>query len=77
MAFARWLAIEEALNADVFVEVRPVEAMSLADKPPSAPLVGRAVKQPGEPGQRYGNRPSVGQLDRKRFVGYRNGRRGG
>ncbi len=55
--------MEEVLDADVFVELGPMNSAPLADKPPIASFRGRSVKQPRIPGQRNGNRPAVGKLD--------------
>jgi hypothetical protein len=68
LTLSRRPADEQVLDADVFVEVWPVDSSSLADEPPATPLLDRAVKEAGIPGQRHRDGAAVGQLDRQRVV---------
>ena len=51
------------LDADILVEIRPVDSFPAADQPPIPTLAWRRMNEPGIPRQRYRNRPSVGEID--------------
>lgn len=76
LAFTRRLALKKIPDADVFVEVRPVEPAPLTDQSPMPPFLGRAVKQPRIPRKRHGDRSTVRQFDAQRVVGHNHGHRG-
>jgi hypothetical protein len=50
---------EEAFRAQVFVRVRPVDAVTAAGDPPVLPLRFGGVEQPRVPDERYAYRPSI------------------
>ena len=52
LAFPGCPSKEDTLNAYVFVQVWPVDTLSLADEAPVVPLLGRAMEETWKPRQR-------------------------
>ena len=65
-ALAGRAARQQSLDANVFVQIGPVDAEPVSDEPPVAPLVGVGMQEPGEPRERRGNDPPVGESRRQR-----------
>jgi len=55
-------AVQHALGADVFVDIRPMHTVPAADQPPLRPLRCRSVGQPLRPRKRYADDPAVRQV---------------
>src|SRR5438067_379485 len=45
LALSRTAAGDQAVDADVFVQVGPVNPLAMTDKPPVRPFLGRSVRQ--------------------------------
>ena len=60
---------KEALDADVLVEVGPMNALTATDQPGMGSLGGAPVKEAWIPGQWGGDGASVGQLNDQRIIG--------
>lgn len=69
LAFAGGFPGKKVFDANVFVQVGPMNSLSLADQTPIAPLGNRSMRQPRIPCQGHSDRPPVGKLDGERVVG--------
>jgi hypothetical protein len=67
LRFARTPTGEKPFNADVFIKIRPVNALPVADEPPPRPLGIAAVCQPRVPNQGNTDRPAINQVDNQRI----------
>jgi hypothetical protein len=56
-------ATQEPLNAEVFINIRPMDAKASAGKFPVLTLRSRGVQEAGVPGQWYGDGASVLQIN--------------
>lgn len=63
LAFSGGLAGKEILDADVLVQLGPVDAAAVSDQPPMVSLVGCPVGKSRIPGNRYGDRTTIGEVD--------------
>ena len=52
LAFSRGPPEENVLHADIFIHVRPMDALAFADQPPVVPFFPAAVQQAWIPGNR-------------------------
>jgi len=57
------LARQDVLDADVFVELRPVDTLTTADETPVVLLLGCSVEKPGVPHDGHRNRATVHEID--------------
>jgi hypothetical protein len=55
-------------DADVFIQVRPVDALAARNQAPVGALRRRPVSQTREPGQRRRNRPAIREVRHQRVV---------
>jgi hypothetical protein len=55
-------AQQEADDADVLIEIGPVDALTLANESPACTLIRRGLEKPGVPGKRDGDRAPIQQL---------------
>ena len=62
-----------ALNADVLIKVRPMNALSARDKPRTPSLSDGAVKEARIPRKRGGNGATISKLNDERIIGDING----
>src|SRR5687768_3418194 len=69
LALAGGAAGENALDADVLVQVGPVDAGAPADQPPVGALGRGPVSEARVPRQRRRDRPTITQLELHRLVG--------
>jgi hypothetical protein len=56
-------AAKQAEDAQVFIKVRPADALSITKQFPFLPLLGRGMQEAGKPRQRHANTTPVNQLD--------------
>ena len=70
LALAGRFAKHQALDADVFVQVRPVDAFAAPNQPPVVPFLRRAVLQARKPRERRSHVTPVGKFDTQRFAGH-------
>src|SRR5262249_21760336 len=68
LAFRGTLPQEQVDDADILVQVRPVDADAPADQPPVAALLGRRACQARKPTQRSNDRPPVSKVDGNLFL---------
>ena len=61
--------MQHSFGADVFVDVRPVNTVTVADQDPVPSLLGSGVGQTPGPLKRHTDDPSVDELSGDRFVG--------
>ena len=54
---------EESFDADVLIEIGPVNALAVADESPTRALSIGAVRKPWVPCERYTDGPAVDQVD--------------
>jgi len=59
---------EEILDADVLIELGPMNPVAAADEPPVRALGDGAVRESGIPGQGNGECPTIHQVDDQRIV---------
>lgn len=59
---------EESGDAEVLIEVRPVDEGTVLEDLEGAALRRRAIPQAGEPAQRHYQGPSVDEVDRQRLL---------
>src|SRR5437867_610267 len=64
-----WSAGEHALGADVFIDVRPVDALTVADDLVFRPLGRAGGGKPPRPGKRDADDPTIREMGRDRLVG--------
>ena len=50
---------EQSLDADVLVEIGPMDSLATADDVPVGPLPTVAVKESWIPAERHGDRPAI------------------
>lgn len=62
-----WSA-KEAADAEVLVDIRPVDSLAIADESPVLSLSRISVKEAREPRQRHGHATAIGQFDRQLIV---------
>src|SRR3989442_14780734 len=67
--WARWSAGEHAFRADVFVDVRPVHALTVTDDLVFRPLGRGGSGKPPRPGKRDADDPTICEIGRDRLVG--------
>ena len=60
---------KQALRAQVFIDVWPMDAVAPAGQLPVRPLVRRRVQEPRIKGQRHRDRPAIGEGDDHAVVG--------
>ena len=71
LAFTGWSACEEVLDADVFVELVPVNSVPSADQSPALTFYGCGMNEARKPSQWHGQAPSIAQLDGERVFRHR------
>ena len=54
---------QESLNAEVFIDIRPMDAKASAGQLPVLTLCGRGVQEAGVPGQWHGDGASILQIN--------------
>ena len=69
LRFTRTPTPKQALNADILVEVGPVDPFAPPDQPPVASLSGRPVHEPRVPRKRHGQGPTIHQIDDQCILG--------
>lgn len=69
LTFLRRNAGQQMGYLNIFVQIGPVNAFTVADEMPVCPLFGGTMQQPGEPGQWNANGAVVFQRDDQFFVG--------
>ena len=74
LAFARWLAEDQVLDADILVQLRPEYSTSTPNQPPVGSLVKTSVAKTRIPRQRSGDRSTVGELHGQQVLSNRDGR---
>ena len=62
-------SVEHPANADVFIDVRPVDPRSIADDLIVRALLRRHIRQAVRPRQRDADRASIGQVRRDQIIG--------
>ena len=67
-ALGRRSSIEETLDADIFIEIGPMNALTLSDRTPVAALPCGSMEEARVPLQRHHDRTAVTELDDKRIV---------
>jgi len=67
-AAGRGGAAQESFGAEVFVDIRPMDAVPTAARSPVRPLLGRGVQQSGIPCQRNRDRAPVDEIDAQRIL---------
>jgi hypothetical protein len=60
---------QKSADADVRVEVWPVDTFAVADETPTATLARRSIEKGGEPSQRNQHAASVDKVDNEFGVG--------
>ena len=68
LCLARRPTGEKASDADVFVEIRPVDAFPAPDQPPVRTLGGRPMYKARVPGQGHANGSAVDEVNHQRVV---------
>jgi len=66
---ARWVPRQQAFHADVLVQRFPVDAVAAAHETPVIPLGFGAPDKARIPGEGYGDRPPVVQIDAQLIPG--------
>jgi len=61
---------QEALNANVLIQIRPVNSFAVADKSPVGALNMCPMRQSWEPGERRRDGPAIHQVHGKGIVAY-------
>ena len=67
---ARWGAMKQAFDADVLVDVRPMNSLAGSDETKVRSLRGRGLGQPPGPGQRHADDAPVGQIGDDLILGH-------
>jgi hypothetical protein len=65
----RWNAVQHAFGADVFIDVGPMDPVTVPNQAPIRALSWRRVRQPPRPRERHADHASIDQVGRDRFVG--------
>jgi len=60
----RWHAAKHPLDADVLIDIRPVNSLSGADNSPFRALSGRRFRKPPRPRQWHADNPAVNEIGR-------------
>jgi hypothetical protein len=68
LRFARATACQQTLHADIFVQVRPMDALAAGDETPVGSLRGRPVRQAREPREWHRDRPAVRKISYESVV---------
>jgi hypothetical protein len=66
----RFPACQQTLDADIFVEIRPVDALASPDEPRVIPLGSSPVSQAWEPTDGHGDHAAIRKLESQRVVAY-------
>jgi len=53
---------QQALDADVLIQVGPVDSRTLSNEPPVSPLSGSTVAEAREPSETHTDRTAVGEI---------------
>jgi hypothetical protein len=70
LALARSAAREQAFDADIFIQIRPVNSLAPRDQSPVVPLGGFAMRKARKPRERSRNSPSVREIYGERIIAY-------
>jgi len=70
LSLARPPAGQEALYADIFVQIRPVDPLTAPNEPPVRPLRWRPVCEAWEPGEGYRDRSAICKIHRQNVIAY-------
>src|SRR4051794_11086044 len=62
LALRRRLPSQEVGDANVFIDLRPMNALAAADQSPGGAFFGACMRQAGIPSKRRGDRAAVRQL---------------
>src|SRR3712207_9031648 len=62
---------EQACSTEILINLRPVDAVTVADQAPLDPLFGRGTEQAWVPNQRYREGTTVDEGDKQLVVGRR------
>lgn len=68
LAFPRWFAGQEAIDADVLVEPVPMDAASPPDQPPAFPFRLCRMYEAREPIERHGEASPIAEFHGQRVV---------
>src|SRR5690606_24816836 len=71
LALCRWLAKDQVVRADVFVQPRPVYSAPTTNQPPVGSFVRIPMTESRIPGQRSRNRSTVRKFYGKNVIGNR------
>jgi hypothetical protein len=59
---------QKTLNANIFVQIRPVNCFAAPNYTPMRPFFWRPVRQTGEPGKWHCNCPTIRKIGDQRFI---------
>ena len=65
-----WHAVEHAVRTQIFVDVRPVNAVAIANQRPVRPLGRRGLREAPRPGERNANDTTIDEVGRNVLVGH-------
>ena len=64
-----WNAVEQAVRAQIFVDVGPVNAVAVANQRPVRSLGWRRIRESPRPGERNTDDPSIDEVGGNEFIG--------
>jgi hypothetical protein len=63
LAFTGWLSDQKVVHANILIQVRPVNTLTLADQPPVLPFFGGAMNKSGILKQRHNDGPPIEKVN--------------
>jgi hypothetical protein len=63
---------QDTCNAEIFIDIGPVDALTVPEELPVRPLRGRRVEQARKPGQRHADSSAIDQRHSQLILGYQN-----
>ena len=75
MTLARSPTCEKALDADVFIQIRPMNSLASTDQSPVLQLRGSGMRKPREPRKWSHDGSSVREIYGERIIAYRHAQR--